>query len=60
MKGNERKVSVIKGSPRVTIPPALAAQIGIEAGTIVRWTVSGHQLILDVVGFEEPKRRGDG
>lgn len=57
MKGNERKVSVIKGSPRVTIPPALAAQIGIKAGTIVRWIVSGRQLILEPVGYEEPKKR---
>ena len=57
MKGNKRKVSVIKGSPRVTIPPALAAQIGIEAGTIVRWIVSGRQLILEPVGYEAPKRK---
>ena len=57
MKGNERKVSVISGSPRVTIPPALAAQIGIEAGTIVRWTIRGQRLILESVGYEKPKRR---
>lgn len=58
MKGNERKVSVISGSARVTIPSALTAQIGIKAGTIVRWIVAGEQLILEPVGYEEPRRKG--
>jgi bifunctional DNA-binding transcriptional regulator/antitoxin component of YhaV-PrlF toxin-antitoxin module len=58
VKGNERKVSAINGSARVTIPSALAAQIGIKAGTIVRWIVDGEQLILEPVGYEEPRRRG--
>jgi antitoxin component of MazEF toxin-antitoxin module len=49
MKGNERKISVIKGSPRVTIPPALAAQIGIKAGMNARWIVNGRQLILEPI-----------
>ena len=57
MKGNERKVSVIKGSPRVTIPPALAAQLEIKAGTVVRWTINKRKLILEAVGHEEPKKK---
>jgi len=57
VKGNERKVCVVNGSPRVTIPPALTAQLGIEAGTIVRWTIRGQRLILEPVGYEEPKKR---
>ena len=56
-KGNERRVSESQGSLRVTIPGAMAAQIGIEAGTIVRWTISGRQLILEPVGYEKPRKK---
>lgn len=57
VKGNKRKVTVSRGSPRITIPPAMAAQLDIKAGTIMRITISGRQLILESVGYEEPKRK---
>ena len=53
--GNKRKVS----GGRVAIPPALGSQLEpkIVEGSMVEWTLSGNQLILRVVGYEEPKRR---
>jgi len=52
---NIRKVTVVRGSPRVTIPPAIAALVGIEKGTMVKWSVSGKKLILEVVKDETHK-----
>ena len=51
--GNQRKVS----GGRITIPPALMSQVGMKEGSLVEITVSGTQLILRVVGYEEPKRK---
>ena len=51
--GNTRKVS----GGRITIPPAMMAQVGMKEGSIVEISVSGNQLVLRAVGYEEPVRR---
>lgn len=46
MKSNQRKVVKRGGSYAVTIPAVLAAQLGIESGSVIEFIVSGRELIL--------------
>ena len=51
--GNTRKIS----GGRLTLIPSLMAQVGMKEGSLVEITVSGNQLILREVGYEEPVKR---
>ena len=51
--GNTRKIS----GGRLTLIPSLMAQVGMKEGSLVEITVSGNQLVLRAVDWEEPKKR---
>jgi antitoxin component of MazEF toxin-antitoxin module len=51
--GNTRKIS----GGRLTLIPSLMAQVGMQEGSIVEITVSGNQLILRAVDWEETKKK---
>ena len=52
--GNTRKIS----GGRLTLIPSLMAQVGMKEGSLVEITVSGNQLVLRAVGYEEPEKKG--
>ena len=51
--GNTRKIS----GGRLTLIPSLMAQVGMKEGSLVEIAVSGNQLVLRAVGYEEPGKR---
>ena len=51
--GNTRKIS----GGRLTLIPSLMAQVGMKEGSLVEIAVSGNQLVLRAVGYEEPVKR---
>jgi|GEM_PF-3129579 bifunctional DNA-binding transcriptional regulator/antitoxin component of YhaV-PrlF toxin-antitoxin module len=50
---NKRKVTMRSGSLTITIPPAFAAQLRIEAGTILEIFLEGRRLEMEVVSSPE-------
>jgi hypothetical protein len=56
---NESKVQVRKdGTAYVHIPAFVRAALELRAGTVLRWVPSAGAWLVQVVGHEEPRRRG--
>ena len=60
MSSNKRKVTMRSGSLTVTIPPAFAAQLGIEAGTILEIFLAGRRLELEVASLVKVDDKAGG
>lgn len=59
-RANERLVQQRPdGTCFLAIPAVYRDELGIKGGTIIRFTRQGTALVLEVVGWQEPKRRGE-
>ncbi len=59
-KANESKVQIRADGTAYTQIPAFARDSAeLKKGTLLRWTPNGRGWALEVVGFEEPKRRAE-
>lgn len=59
-RANERLVQQRPdGTCFLAIPAVYRDELGIKGGTIIRYTRQGTALVLEVVGWQEPKRKGD-
>lgn len=59
-RANERLVQQRPdGTCFLAIPAVYRDELGIKGGTIIRFTRQGTALVLEVVGWQEPKRKGE-